>query len=649
MGFLSLKACYRASILAQTKTWFLKDNDKMWYKIEKCMMSKGDLVNWLFATHLDRSLKPPTSPTIRATISNWQSVLGDPTLCTTTTTLETPLQVYEIAIPYLDLWAITMILNMLLFLGLFIFHQIISTTPPTLTYGCKLGTAAECKKARFVPGHTLLGEGLDIVTMKTTGSFLLNLQKVGKTCTLCSNPHVNNTLQKLPKALLDWKPQTSCSRHIVSTVSESKVSLAKEATSFVQNDWKVGLDVGVTVVNAKIAVGGSHSNLAKFVDSKSLQDKYNYLSHKLQCTYYSFHLASDAPLTAHFAQELQKLPETYDMSTKAEYRRLIRKFGTHYITLANIGGRTQEITAVRACEVTMDGLTLDEVKDCLNVEAEIAASTPEQSAALKSKVEHCKEKSKIANYENTFHQTFKERTWEVKGGKATFDLLSVVNGKTEAFENWMESLKTHPGLVSYSLDPIHNLVRFEGPQKENLRLAVGDYIKEMAIIENCSCSAPSYAIHGRDCSCMCPVTEYTSSNCCPTQRGIAKLHVTINSATGLRDDFFTKTDAYVKFQFDSADRATRTIWNNNDPFWNETFNMDFVELGDKKTFKIEVWDEDRTSGDDLLGRCEKTLTSGEWFETCYLNHGSLSYSISVTCSSYLHGQYCEGYNPVPPK
>ncbi|XP_068103305.1 perforin-1-like [Hyperolius riggenbachi] len=534
-------------------------------------------------------------------------------------------------------------------LGFHILQHTLSTTPPTVTYGCEPGTGKACRNAKFVPGHTLLGEGVNIVTMKTTGSFLLDLQKIGKTCTLCRNPHSKNVLEKLPKALVDWRPETSCSRDIVSSSSDSTASLANEATSSVQNDWKVGLDVEVKTVKASTAIGGSHSDMAKFANSKKLTDKYNFLSHKLECTYYSFHLSSSAPLTPHFAKDLKNLPASYDAKTKSTYERLIAQYGTHYITHAKAGGRIEEITAVRACQVSLDGMTVDEVKDCLNVEATISASSVDKSGNLSAEVRHCQEKAKNSSNGDSFHQKFNERIWEVKGGKATFDLLSAGKEKSAEFQNWMESLKTDPGLVSYSLDPIHNLVKFAGPQKENLRLAVSNYIKAMAIQENCSCSGHSIPSHGRTCSCICPPSKHTTSDCCPTKKGIAKLHVTFKEARGLWGDYISKTDAYVKFKFGSDDTRTQTIWNNDNPKWNAVYELDFVELAAYKKYTIEVWDEDNGYDDDLLGKCEKPLTSGDKLETCYLNHGSFTYSLRVICSTYLNGLFCEDYMPVPPK
>ncbi|XP_075140883.1 perforin-1-like [Leptodactylus fuscus] len=532
-----------------------------------------------------------------------------------------------------------------LFLLLLLHYQGPSMSSPILKYGCRPGTLQECKDAKFVPGHTLLGEGFDIVTMRTTGAFLLDLQEVEDRCTVCDNPHSNNILQKLPKALVDWRPESSCARNIQSSVSQSKVSIANEAASQVTNDWKVGLKVKAFMVDAIVAVGGSHSKMAKFADSKSTTDNYNFVSHKLQCSFYSFGLGSNASFTPHFIQYLAELPDSYDNKSKAEYRRLIDKFGTHYITHVKVGGQTQEVTAVRTCEVTMKGLKMDEVKDCLSVEAEIGISQINNSGSINPKVEHCKEKSTKARFGGDFHQTFNEREWEVTGGNATFELLSKETVTADIFKRWMESLKTNPGLVSYSLDSIHNLVKIEGPKKENLRLAISDYINEMALIQKCPC----YNRHVGACSCSCPASRYTDSNCCPTHQGAAKLHVTIKDATGLRGDLLSETDAYVRFLFDKSGITSPTIQNDNNPTWNAIYDLGVVEISATKKFTIEVWDEDKQTPDDLLGKCDEVLTKGDNLKTCYLDRGSITYSVNVRCADHLQGLFCQDYVKVPPR
>ncbi|XP_069840760.1 perforin-1-like isoform X2 [Dendropsophus ebraccatus] len=532
----------------------------------------------------------------------------------------------------------------LMFWLLLLQYQRPSMSSPILRAGCRPGTPQECKETKFVPGHTLVGEGLNIVTMKTTGTFLLDLQEVGEKCTVCDNPHNNNALQKVPKAMVDWRPENSCTKNVQSSVSRSDVSIADEATSIVQNDWKVGLNLNINAVKVRTAVGGSHSPMAQFANSKIVTDDYSFLSHKLECSFYSFGLGSNASLTSHFQESLDKLPDCYDDKAKDQYRRLIENFGTHYITQVKVGGRTEEVTAVRTCQLAVDGLKMDEVKDCLSVEAELGISNLGKSGSIDSKVEHCKKKLMQARLGGSFHQIFKDRVWKVNGGNATFDLLSANKAMADVFANWMESLKTSPGLVSYSLDPIHNLVRMKGSKKEYLKQTIIDYIKEKALIEKCSC--PGRHV-GNDCSCTCRASKYTNSDCCPTHRGAAKLHVTIKSGTGLKGDFLSETDAYVMFKFDGDEIRTPTIWNKNNPTWDEKFDVGLVELREGKKYTIEVWDEDRRS-DDFLGKCQKVLTSNEIYDTCYLKRGSVTYSLNVTCVDHLQGMFCQDYIPVPP-
>ncbi|XP_063791241.1 perforin-1-like [Pseudophryne corroboree] len=520
-----------------------------------------------------------------------------------------------------------------------VFSQAWATTSPNLTTGCRPGTIAECSKALFVPGHTLLGEGLNILTMKPTGSFLMDMQKVDKECTLCHNPYENDVLQKLPKAMVDWRPQPSCPRKIVSSVYQSVLLLANEGTDAVSNDWKVGLEISAG------SVGGSHSKIAKFAKSKIIYDKYNFLSNKLQCSYYSFGLSKEPALTKSFTDILQQLPASYNAGTKGKYIGLISHYGTHYITHAEVGGRAQEVTAVRTCEVVMDGMTMDEVKDCLSVEAGLSTSVP-YSPSINTTVSHCSRKARKANRGTNYHQMFNEREWEVIGGNVKFDLFSSEIGRSE-FDKWLEGLKTTPGLVTYSLDPIYNLVRFKGPQKDNLRRAINDYIKENALIINCSCPGRTYASRGGHCYCACQATKHINSDCCPTNRGAAKLLVSVEKARDLWGDYGSDTDAYVKVTFDSTVLITQTIWNNDDPQWNANYEMNIVDLAANKKITIEVWDEDNKHNDDLLGKCEETVKLGYESLICHLDHGRLTYSLSVRCLDHLGGDLCRDYRPDP--
>lgn len=518
--------------------------------------------------------------------------------------------------------------------------------PPPLTYACRSAVIEECNKVHFVPGHTLLGEGLDIVTMKKKGAYVFNLQKVitpEDTCTVCNNPYMKKTWQKVPLGVVDWNPRSTCVKKVSGETSRSTSSLAEESASNVQNNWEVGLELHHKVGNAKVVLAGSQSELAQFGQSKSNGDRYTFIRHHLSCIYYSLRLSNKPPLSHDFYKSLKSLPATYDMKTQEKYRHLITTYGTHYISQANVGGEAEQVTAIRTCHATMDGVSLDELKDCLSIEAS-AAITGKAEANAKSS--SCKDLSSKANHGETFHQTYNERIWKITGGTITYDLLSFDSKNSDSassFEKWMESLKTHPDIVSYSLEPIHNLVRFRGPQRDNLKKAVSDYVMEKALRQNCSCPSGSVLSPGAECSCVCQGNDHRNSNCCPSKKGFAKLVVTIESAANLWGDYTSKTDAFVVVNYGSAKAQTTTIWNNNNPKWKVRFDLGVLELSSAPILKIEVWDEDNKYDDDLLGTCTKNVNSGVKSEVCYLKHGSVSFVVSAECIPHLTGPLCKEY------
>ncbi|CAM5117775.1 unnamed protein product [Eretmochelys imbricata] len=309
------------------------------------------------------------------------------------------------------------------------------------------------------------------------------------------------------------------------------MGIMESAASTVQNDWKVGLDMPVKPkVKVQVALARSHSKLATFVVNHTLMDKYSFVSHEVSCGYYRFWVSEMPPLTSHFTLALENLPEQYDSKSKLEYQQLISNYGTHYLSQLQLGGWAWDVTAMLVCEALMSSLTDNEIKDCLSMEVAVRIGM----GSLKSGYSKCEEEKKKGKIQGSFHEMYRECHVEVEGGESMTDML-FSGSDTTLFSAWIESLEGSPGLVSYSLHPIHTLLALDNPKREALRWAVSEYIRERALWRNCTRSCPSGTQRSAhdSCSCVCLGDTMTNTMCCSRERGLGKLVVTVKMVSGL--------------------------------------------------------------------------------------------------------------------
>uniref|UniRef100_H2ZWI2 Perforin 1 n=2 Tax=Latimeria chalumnae TaxID=7897 RepID=H2ZWI2_LATCH len=514
---------------------------------------------------------------------------------------------------------------------------------------CTTATYEECQRTNFVPGHNLGGEGFDITTLTRKGAYVYKMESSitrNRTCTVCKNALMANEAQKLPLSVVDWRVIPRCSTRVHSAVYETSLAFIKSTNSVVVNDWRVGLGVmPMSGVNVEVAVSGSHSKIAEYVMKKAKNDKYSFSSQEVSCNYYSYRIKGNAKIKPQFLEDLKFLPKTYNSHTKVHYQRIVDIYGTHYIRQVQLGGWVREVTALRTCELALDGLTDDEVKDCLGVEASINIL---QVVNASSKLNACKEaKSKKLSNSNFSHK-YNEREVEVIGGGSTdvAELLFLGEGGQSIFKTWVDSLKATPDIISYALAPLHELVRKAGSTKENLKQAITEYIKERAIMQQCpKCPGGSFPSQGQKCTCTCQESQEVTSGCCPKERGLGTLSMIVKKAEHLYGDVFSKTDAYVKVIFERAEQRTPVIWNNNDPVWNQKMEFGTVKVLVGSQMKVEVWDQDKGFDDDKLGACQTPVKATSGFEEhiCYLKHGSITFALKLACVSTLMGSHCENH------
>lgn len=361
---------------------------------------------------------------------------------------------------------------------------------------------------------------------------------------------------------------------------------------------------------------------------------------------HSFRVVQKPPLHPDFRKALRGLPPNFNSSTEHAYHRLISSYGTHFITAVDLGGRISVLTALRTCQLTLEGLTADEVADCLNVEAQVSIGA---KASASSEYKACEEKKKQHKITTSFHQTYRERHVEVLGGPldSTHDLLFGNQATPEQFSTWTASLPSRPDLVDYSLDPLHTLLADQDPKREALRQAISHYVMSRARWRNCSrpCRPGQHKSSRDSCQCVCQDSKVTNQDCCPRQRGLAHLVVSNFRAENLWGDYITATDAYLKVFFGGQEFRTGVVWNDNNPKWNDKMDFGTVFLSTGGPLRVQVWDADNGWDDDLLGSCDRSPHSGIQEETCNLNHGRVKFLYHAKCLPHLTGRTCLEYAP----
>ncbi|XP_068435162.1 perforin-1-like [Clinocottus analis] len=535
------------------------------------------------------------------------------------------------------------LLNMCVSAGLLLFL-------PRCSYqSCMDGTPEQCMDAEFAPGTNLAGEGFDITKMERKGAFVLNMnewKRKDKTCTLCSNPFSENTKQKLPLSVVDWRPKQSCSMKVATTLHRSSESLVSSITSSVENNWQTNLDVDLGKKGISAMLAGTQSNLADYSMGKTKSDKFSFTSHSMSCEFYSYRVSGSPKLHREFKNAVKQLPKIYSPEYKQRYYKFIDNFGTHYITKVKIGGSIHSVTSIRQCQANLEGISVEEVKMCLEVEASVSIK-----ATIKTQAKHCRNDIDKTESKASFSSLFNDRFTETKGGQTTDpDLLFSADKNPSAYKEWLTSIPQYPDIVSYSLDSLHELLPTKSPVRKPLRSAISHYILEKGLLKNCSgrCRAGIKSDSRDTCVCQCHNDPAVNQDCCPVRKGMARVILTVQRASGLWGDHSTATDGFVKVSFNGEMvRRSPVINNNNYPHWNMVVDLGSRDVSSGKKVRFEVWDQDSGWDDDLLGACEQTLSAGVKEDLCNLQHGQLFYKLEVTCAPSLSGATCQDYKPTP--
>nr|XP_025046098.1 perforin-1-like [Pelodiscus sinensis] len=409
----------------------------------------------------------------------------------------------------------------------------------------------------------------------------------------------------------------------------------------VTSHWKKELDL--TEETKDLALGGARSPLASFAYEKEQQDKYMFVLSEVSCVFYRLRLTKQPWLMQQFSHAQRHLPPSYEPDI---YQPFLATYGTHYLSQAVLGGRVRQLTAIPTCRAALDGLTDAEIREKENRENLGSKFFKDLGLNQFPSGSHDNEPSSQGRLSSPV--PYMEKRIEVTGGDSHTQELFSTTQNTTTFTAWLESLHASPSLVSFSLEPIHTLVKQGDPRREALKQAVKEYVAEREQRRNCTGSCPEggYVDSLDPCKCHCSSNPVTDSMCCSLRRGLVRLSVHVQWAKGLYGDVSSGTDGYVKVFFQGQELRTFYIEGNDNPKWFHKLNFGLVTLSVQPKLRVEVWDSD-PHYDDLLGACDIELESGKDVTLiCNLNHGFLRFSYLLECGPNLGGDSCQEYVPV---
>uniref|UniRef100_A0A8C2W9P8 MACPF domain-containing protein n=1 Tax=Cyclopterus lumpus TaxID=8103 RepID=A0A8C2W9P8_CYCLU len=326
---------------------------------------------------------------------------------------------------------------------------------PVLSFGT--WTNDQCHQASFVPGHNLVGQGYDAVTLKRRAHVIdvTTYLNPSGSCNLYKNPHHGNVLQKVPVSAGEWRAFSHCNN-------------------------------GLNSLQYDLNYVGSRSDLYKFATAKYQEDYRYFSSHRVTCSHYRYgdisvflcfsYRLSDNPRISHkFYKAFESLPYSYSSSTKTHYRNLINTYGTHYTRQVELGGQLNRVRAACICSSSLKGLSSKQVHSCLKLGISVGLGH--------TAVAHIKTCNNILynqDVSTTYYHGLQNHYTQVVGGNGWSGEFSLIREDSQGYINWLKTLTYHPDVVKYSLRSLHELVP-DYKRKIALKAAIQDYLSENAI------------------------------------------------------------------------------------------------------------------------------------------------------------------------
>ncbi|XP_008334267.1 complement component C7 [Cynoglossus semilaevis] len=342
-----------------------------------------------------------------------------------------------------------------------------------------------CAVSQPPPNIEHLGLGYDAVSGKQRG-IVINTKSFGGQCHLL-NSGVHNTVFRLPLSIIKYQTMVTVQNDIsdemfTSTWHYAKDTVSRETVTGTTKGYR-NYDFHQTIEEIK------HHNLLV-------------LKNSIDVTHFQSNSPNSIPLSEEFWKALTRLPSVYDY---AAYRKVIERFGTHYVSEGSLGGSFKVVASI-------DEETKKETK---TETLDHQERTRTKRWVLIFPVYHTSYKkdqySRPVNREHFQRSQIKKVDVE-GGGVEHIEALKTMNINNaernwEMYSNWADSLRSFPQVTKQKIRPLSELVKevqCAGVKKLYLQKAIDQYLAESDSCHCRPCSNNGMTIMDRDeCKCIC--------------------------------------------------------------------------------------------------------------------------------------------------
>nr|XP_046243678.1 complement component C7 [Scatophagus argus] len=352
---------------------------------------------------------------------------------------------------------------------------------------CDVEKYIVCPKSVPPPNIELLGLGFDVVSGKTRAS-VINTKSFGGQCrTIYSGVH--NTVYRLPQSTIQYSFMVKAQNDFSDQMFSSKWHYAKD---IVKRQKVTGTTTGYRNYDFHLSDDWSRSN------------RLLVLKNDIEVAQFQSNAPQYLPISEEFWKALAKLPSVYDY---AAYRKVLERFGTHYLSEGNLGGSFKAVASISE----------ESQRHMFSESSQYSECERTQRWILFFPITHvdCRggHSGRHSNEPTTYRTKNHLARMDVSGGGTQHIAalktmqLDNPNNNWEMYSNWADSVRSFPQVTKQKLRPLSELVKevqCAGVKKLYLRRAIEQYLSES---DPCHCQ-PCWNngmafMDGNECKCIC--------------------------------------------------------------------------------------------------------------------------------------------------